>query len=213
MFLNFSILNNYTCRLIFHIFAGNLEDVVGFFARLAFGVVVDEGVVFVDYVAETFHFLFINALRSLLIAGFQDEHFELFLIFAVRVVFDGVLGNDDCRFVVVAHVVAKVVVELCVLKFLEYEFVLKLEDCILGYRHLVAFWEVVEDALKLFDSLLGVGLVELRLGGVEVVTISRVETGKLGVLTFGVIHIVGLEVGARTDIILVLVVAQSEQIE
>ena len=58
---------------------------------------------------------FFDRVGRFLIPGFEYEHFELFLVFGVRVVFYGVAGYNHGAFIVVAHIVAEVVVELRVL--------------------------------------------------------------------------------------------------
>ena len=74
----------------------------------------------------------------LLVACFEHKQFEIFLVFGVGVILDGVFRNDNGAFVVVAEIVAEVVVELCVLQLLKGEFVLKLEYGALGNVNFVA---------------------------------------------------------------------------
>ena len=141
--------------LIMYKSAGDFENVVGLFAVRAFRIVVDEGVVLVDNHSEAFFLLFVDTLAGFLISCFQDNHLKLFLIFCVRIVFQSVLGNDDCALVVVAEIVSEVVVELCIVDFLLHQLVLQLEDGVLCDSRLVAVREIVEKLLKLFNSLVG----------------------------------------------------------
>ena len=105
-------------------FAGNLEDVVGFFSVARVGVVVDVWVVLIDNDTVSFFFSLLHALLCFFESSFKNEHFELLFILAVGVIFDGVFCCDNGSLVVVTHIVAEVVVELGVFEFFKYEFVL-----------------------------------------------------------------------------------------
>ena len=194
-------------------FARNLEDVVGLLAIFAVGVVVDEGVVLVDDGAVAFFLLLVHALLSLAEARLENEHLKVFLVLAVGVVLDGVLGGDDGALVVVAHVIAQVVIERGIFQFLLHQLVLQFKDGALCNRHLVALGEVVEKRLQLLDGLYRLALVELRVGRIQVVTITGIEARQLGILASGVLGIVLLEVGTRIQVILVLIVAEAQQVE
>lgn len=200
-------------RSVVDVLARDFENVLGLRAVGAVGIVVGEGVVLVDDFAEAVGLAFVDAHACLLVAGLEDEEFEVLLVFRVGIVLDGVAGHDYAAFEVVAHVVSEVVVELGVLKLLECELVLKLEDGVLGDADAVGAGEEVEEALKLFDGLDGAALVELGVGGVEVVAVTGVEARVLGVLAFGIALVVGLEVCPGCEVVLVLVVAHSEEEE
>ncbi len=195
-----------------HVAVGNFLDIVGLFAAWTFGVFVVEGLIFIEHVAEAVGLSFFHRVEGFLIACLEDEQFELFLVFGIGIILYGVACYNDGTLVVVAHVVAEVVVELCVLQLFESKFVLHLEYGILSYGHFVAAREVFEEALKFFYSLDGAGLVELRLGRVQIVSVAAEEAGRFGVLAFGVAAVVGFEVCARAHIVFVLVVAHGKEI-
>lgn len=116
---------------------------------------------------------------------FQDDEVEIFFIFRVGEIFQRVLGHDNGTFVVVAHICAEIIVELGVHKLFEGQLVLKLEDGVLGYRDFVASREIVEKSLQLFDGFNCRGLIELWIGGIEIISVAGVEAGQLGVFPRG----------------------------
>lgn len=83
----------------------------------------------------------------------------------------------------------------------------------MGNGYFVAAREVVEKSLKLLYGFDGAGLVELRVGRVEIVAVACVEAGQLGVLAFGVACVILLEICAGGLVVLVFVVGESEQEE
>ena len=96
---------------------------------------------------------------------------------------------------------------------LEREFVLHLEYRVLRYAHFVAVGEVFQKSLKLLYGLDSKRLVELRLGGVEVVAISAIVPCQFGVFAFGIAGIVELEILTGACVVLVLIIAEGKQIE
>ena len=176
--------------LVLYVLRSYFEDVVGFVAIVALGEIVDKRVIFIDNHAEAVFFLLVCTLIGFLEARFEYEQFELFLIFAVRVVLKCVLCHNYSRLVVIAHKVAEIVVEGGIFEFLLHEFVLKFEDGVLRYRHLIALGEEFEEVLQLFDSFHRAGLVELSLGRVEVIAIAAIEACKFGIFAFRVMLII-----------------------
>lgn len=192
---------------------GDFEDVVGLGAVGGVGIVVDEVVVFIYHLAEAVRLTLVDAEVSLLEFRFEHKELQIFFIFGVRIVLNGVLGHDDGALEVIAAVCAEVVVKLCVLQLLERELVLKLEDGLLSYGNFVAAREVVKEALQLLYSLQRGGLVELGVGRVEIVSVATVIAGELGVFAFGIAGVVHLEVGAGGQIVTALEFAQSQEIK
>ena len=93
-----------------YVFTCDRENVFSLVEVRAVGVVVDERVVFIDYFAEAFFFAFVNRELCFLEACFENEEFEFFFIFGVRVIAHSVLCYDDATEVVVAHISAEVVI-------------------------------------------------------------------------------------------------------
>ena len=176
------------------VFFRYLQNGLSLFHILGVGVIVGERVILVYYVAVTVRHFLGHTLACLLKLGLEDKEFKVFLVFGERISLERVLRHYYGRAVVVAHEVSEVVIQLSVLQLLERKLVLHLEYSLAGLGNLLAFGEELKEILQFLYGLYGIGLVQLRIGRIEIITVSGIEACKLGVLAFGITVIIRLEI-------------------
>ncbi len=119
-------------------------------------------------------------------------------------------GRDYRRLVVVSEEVPQVVVELGVLKFFQRQFVLHLENGVLGHSYPVAFRVCLKESSQFFDCLDRHRLVKLWVGRIKVIAIASVEPCEFRILSSGIALVVGLEIQACVEVILVFKMRHGE---